>query len=77
MSYNIKVLGITETHLIEGGVSSVIGKSNIRKKKYNFFSGGIEKENVYSGVGVLIDSELDSKCERINDRICLCEINLK
>ena len=76
-SYNIKVLGITETHLIESGTSSILGKSNIRKTKYNFFRGGIEKENIYSGVGVLIDSELDSKCERINDRICLCEIKLK
>ena len=71
-SYNIQVLGITETHIREEVTKTV----NVESGKYIFYNGGINGENVYSGVGILIEENLVSRFKRITDRICTCEIDL-
>ena len=80
--YNLQILGITETNIAgeeerEKYSVRMEDKNKITKNDYHFFTGGISEQNVYSGVGCVIDEELDPSFKRISDRICTAEIQLK
>ena len=71
--YNISILGLTETHVEEQYVEEI----TIDKQTYNIYHNGIEGKNKFSGVGILMKSDIEARVERITDRICTAEIELQ
>ena len=76
-NYNLQILGITETHVKEESNTKIAVKSEQNIRTYNYYNGGIVEGNTYAGVGVLIDADLESKVNRVTDRICTCEVTLE
>ena len=75
--YNIQILGITETH-IKGDEETIVleieDEKQKTKREYYCYFGGIKDDNVFSGVGVIIEKEMAPKFNRITDRVCTAEI---
>ena len=71
--YNVEILGLTETHVKNQHLEEVKGI----KKVYNLYHNGIKGTNKYSGVGLLINKDINATFQRITDRICVAEIDLE
>ena len=71
--YKIQILALTETHVVEKNLEEI----KIGKKTYNIYHNGIEGENKFSGVGILIEKHIEATFARISDRICIAEVNLE
>ena len=71
--YNISILGLTETHVEEQYIEVI----TIDNQTYNIYHNGIEGKNKFSGVGILLKSDIEARVERITDRICTAEIELQ
>ena len=78
MNYKLHILGITETHNIKEQQETIkIKRSDGKIQQYWYYNGGIEGENKYTGVGLIIDKSLKVLyIKRISDRICIAEIEL-
>ena len=75
--YNLQVLAITETHTTEEGSRKVTVESEGKRKTYNVYHSGIQSDNVYAGVGFVIDDSLKPDFCRISDRIAKASLKLK
>ena len=72
--YDLQILGFTESHIIgDEKVEDIKIKIKNETRKYKYFEGGIKGDNVFSGVGCIIDASLKPTFQRITDRICLPE----
>ena len=63
---DISILGLSETHVEEQYIEEI----TIDKQTYNIYHNGIEGKNKFSGVGILMKSDIEARVERITDRIC-------
>ena len=72
--YHLQALAITETHMLgEKDIETI----KIKDTEFILYSNGIiESENSFTGVGVIVDKDLNPDFERINDRICKAELNI-
>ena len=70
--YNISIMGITETHIKENSTEQVEGD----QRSFTIYHNGIEGQNDFTGVGILIDEAIPATFTRVNDRICYAEIVL-
>ena len=71
-NYRLDILALAETHVEEQYIEEI----RTEKKTYKVYHNGIEGDNKFSGVGMLIDSQVDASFKRITDRICSAEVNL-
>ena len=71
-SYEIQVIGFTESHIETMSIEEVKGK----KKIYNVYHNGIKDKNKHTGVGIIVEKEIPAVMNRITDRICTAEIDL-
>ena len=63
--YKLQILGITETHVATQEIQEIKGS----KESYNIYHNGIEGNNSFSGVGVIIEKVIKANFTRISDRI--------
>ena len=74
--YNFQVLAIQETHIASTNLETHTHSSNSHTTTYDFFYTGPETDKTYHGVGLVIDSSLSAKFEKVSDRICKATFNL-
>ena len=71
---NLQFLGFTESHIVgKENTEDVLINIKGRRKSYKFFKGGITGKNNFSGVGCIIDADLQPTFRRFTDRICVAE----
>ena len=75
--YNLQILGITETAITKESKKKVKIKYGNKTEEYYMYHGGIEDENNNAtGVGIIIQKDLEPTFKRITDRICKAELKL-
>ena len=75
LSYDIQVLGLSETHLAGEGLEEISVSVNNQQRKYIlFYTGSVNKS--FHGVGLLVQKDLNPSFKRISDRICYVNIKL-
>ena len=67
--YDLQILALTETHILEEDVSSVVAKHGSTERRYKVYHGGIQGKNKHTGTGFVIEESLNPRFKRVTDRI--------
>ena len=76
LNYDLQVIGLTETHVIDEGTKTFIVKKNNTNRTYELFVSGIKEHNTYTGTGIAIQSDFRPCFKRITDRISTASFQL-
>ena len=71
--YDLDILAIQETHLTGTGVKEI--KTSDGRQAYDLFYTGSDTQS-HHGIGIICDTSLDKKFERVSDRICKVTIKM-
>ena len=81
LAFSIDILGLSETHLPGQGLENIQPSKSCKQtnntmyRNYLLFHTGSD-ENIFHGVSLLINKDLNPNFKRISERICSAQIRL-
>ena len=76
LNYDLHIIGLTETHVIDEGTKTFIVKKNNTNRACELFVSGIKDHNTYTGTAIVIQSDFRPRFKRITDRISTASFQL-
>jgi exonuclease III len=74
LKYELDMLALQETHITEESIEEITTTDG--KCRYTLFNSGTP-DGRYAGVGILVRTDARKTFTAINDRLCLCTLELK